>query len=232
MALDIFPEFLERVELVYFPFLVDKTKIQECDIALIEGCVSEESQQEVLKEVRRKAKKVIALGTCAAHGGILNLSNENQGDPIAKYIEINGIISGCPPPSKLLGNSIIKLLENKDLEIPNKNLCFNCPLRGDLEYVENIEIKYLLPQKYPGTLPKRCFLRDHILCLGPITRAGCENQCIEYGIPCEGCMGPISQEFTASIINYLSILKLSTNLKNYRGIYFRFAKPKIGREKI
>ena len=72
-----------------------------------------------------------------------------------------------------------------------------------------------------------CFLEKGILCLGPITRDGCECKCINLGLPCEGCMGPISQDFTADIINFLSMIDLSDDLKNYKGIFYRFSKPKI-----
>jgi len=65
--------------------------------------------------------------------------------------------------------------------------------------------------------------------LGPITREGCENKCIEVGIPCEGCMGPISQDFTSNLINFLSLTRLSEDFRKYDGIFFRFAKPKIKR---
>jgi len=230
LALDIFEEFLERVELVYFPFLIDETEIQDTDIALIEGCVSEGKQVDVLKEIRSKSKKVIALGTCASFGGILSLSTEKDASPISDYIEIDGIIPGCPPPPKLLGNCLIKLLENKDLELPENNLCANCPLRGELELKFRDQINDLFPEEINQNDERtHCFLRDGILCLGPVTRNGCECRCIEFGMPCEGCMGPVGEDFTSNTINFLSMLRLSKELRKYEGIFFRFAKPKIRR---
>jgi F420-non-reducing hydrogenase small subunit len=229
-ALDIFSEFLERINLVYFPFVIDQTEIQEADIALIEGCVSEEEQVEKLKEIRKNSKKVIALGTCAAFGGILSLSTEKRARPISDVIQIDGFIPGCPPPRKLLGNCLIRLLENKDLALSEKNLCSNCPLRGEKEIDFSAQINYLAPEAISTKEDRtRCFLKDSILCLGPITRDGCETKCIQLGIPCEGCMGPISSEvdFTSNVINFFSLLQLSKDLRKYEGIYFRFAKPKI-----
>lgn len=226
-SLDIFPEFLERVELVYFPFILDETEIRDCDVALIEGCVSEEKQIETLREIRKHAKKVIALGTCAAFGGILCLSSEKQPEPISNYIEIDGIIPGCPPPPKILGNSLMRLLEKKDIELSERNLCATCPLRGDIGRLGKTQIHSILPEQYREEEQARCFLQEGILCLGPITREGCEAKCIEAGVPCEGCMGPISQDFTANLINFLSNLSLSKDLRNYGGLYYRFGKPKI-----
>jgi len=230
LALDILSEFFERVDVVYSPFLMDETEIQETDVALIEGCVSEDSQIETLKEIRKNAKKVIALGTCAAFGGILSLSTEKEAIPIAEYIDIDGFIPGCPPPSKLLGNNLIKLLEDKEIVLSQINMCANCPLRGEEELQYEEQINKLQPD-FTAEPRTQCFLKEEILCLGPVVRDGCEHRCIESGIPCEGCMGPVTQDYTANIINFLSMLKLPRNLRQYDGIFFRFAKPKIKRRK-
>jgi len=42
ISLDIFPQFLERTIINYFPFISDEKDINECEVALVEGCVSEE----------------------------------------------------------------------------------------------------------------------------------------------------------------------------------------------
>ena len=230
IALDVFPQFLERTKIVYFPFISDEKKIKNCDVALIEGCISEENQINIIKNIRKSAKKVYALGSCAAFGGILSLSEKRTAEPISSFIEIDGIIPGCPPPSKLLGNCLIKLIENKEIELSEKNLCASCPLNGSLELKSKNQIKKYLPSPDEIVSPKEdsdCFLKKGILCLGPITREGCENKCIEQGIPCEGCMGPVSKTYFANAINYLSLINLSKELKNYKGIFYRFSKPKF-----
>ena len=56
MALDVFPQFLERTKIVYFPFISDEKNIKKCDIALIEGCISEENQINTIKNIRTSAK--------------------------------------------------------------------------------------------------------------------------------------------------------------------------------
>ena len=230
-TLDIFKQFLEMAEITYFPFLKDEDTIEENDIAIIEGCVSEieqESQVKLLKEIRKKSKRVYALGTCATHGGILSLNSEKQGSPIANFIDIEGMIPGCPPPLKLMGNALINILENKPIMLSEKNMCNSCILRDNLKSLSTVKIEKLMPDKpmnwkeFPN-----CFLNDGILCLGPITREGCESTCIKLGIPCEGCMGSISQDFTSSLINFLSLIKISDDLRKYEGIYYRFSRPKI-----
>jgi len=232
ISLDIFPQFLERSKIIYFPFLSDTEKIVDCDVALIEGCISEQSQIDLLKNVRKHAKKVIAMGTCAAFGGILSLSKKKKADPISDYIEIDGIIPGCPPPSKLLGNCFIRIIENKEIELSNKNLCNNCPLRGNLEPYNGNPINKIYPSNDEINSSKdeqECFLLRGILCLGPIIRAGCDCLCIELGVPCEGCMGPVSKDFTSNLINFLSLFNISNTLRKYKGIFYRFSKPKMRR---
>ena len=204
MSLDVFPQFLERTKIEYFPFISDNIEIKECDIALVEGCVSEKNQIEYLQEIRKNAKKLYALGTCSAFGGILSLSNNKDSHPISKFVDVDGIIPGCPPPSILLGNCLLRLVENKEIKLSLKNMCSTCPLNN----LANVS----------------CFLNNGILCLGPITRDGCDHLCIHQGLPCEGCLGPVSKGFTSNLINFLSLFNLSKNLRNYRGIYYRFSK--------
>lgn len=204
--------------------------IEDCDIAIVEGSVSEENQITTLQNVRKHAKRVFALGTCACFGGILNLSESKMSDPISNYIEIDGIIPGCPPPSKLFGNCLIRLVENKEIPLSEKNMCANCPIRGKVEINSHINITKINPNPEEINLDyefSECFLKNGILCLGPITRDGCEHKCIKLGLPCEGCLGPVSKDFTSNLINYLSLIRISDELKDYAGIFYRFSKPKF-----
>jgi F420-non-reducing hydrogenase small subunit len=232
ISLDIFPQFMERTEVIYSPFFLDEKEIKPHDIALIEGCVSNNQQVEELKIIRKNAKKVYALGSCAAFGGIFNLSTKISGEPLSNYIEINGIIPGCPPPEKLLGNCLIRLIENREFELPQKNLCASCPLREtmDLKAIKKIEYSFSNAYKvmnHDNEKKQECFLNRGILCLGPITREGCEHICIKHNIPCEGCMGPISKDFTSNMVNFLGLFSLSKNLEKYHDIFYRFSKPKF-----
>ncbi len=230
ISLNIFPQFLERSKISNFSFISDIKEIESSNIALIEGCISEDSQIKKIKEIRTQAKKVYALGTCASFGGILNLSNVKKAEPISNYIEIDGIIPGCPPPSKLLGNCLLRMIENKNIDLSKKNMCANCPLKGDLELTfktNNPKIYLSSDQINLHDESSECFLNKGILCLGPITRDGCDHRCIEYGVPCEGCMGPVSKDFTSNLINFLSLVNLSDDLKNYKAIFYRFSKPKL-----
>ncbi|MHA1334666.1 MAG: hypothetical protein ACTSPW_02835 [Promethearchaeota archaeon] len=233
ISLDIFPQLLDLTKEIYFPFINDVEEIEDCDFALIEGCVSRNSEINILKEVRQHANKVFAFGSCAAFGGILSLSKKKDAHPISNYIEIDGIIPGCPPPSKMLGNILIQLLEHKEFSLPEKNMCAACPLRDSLQLDSEIKINKLFPN--PEKIEylddnAECFLKQGILCLGPIIREGCEHRCIEQGIPCEGCMGPVSKDFTSNVVNFLSLVKLSPKIADYDAIFYRFSKPHLRRD--
>lgn len=220
IELDIFPELLESVDFI-FPLIEDNDNIDNCDIALIEGSVSQEEQKEELLEIRKNAKKVIALGQCAISGGITLLSDEIESIPISDIIEIDGFIPGCPVPSSFLGNSLMALLNGERVEVSPKNLCSECELRPDSGFKSKIKIDKLIPEK----IPFECFLHENVLCLGPITRAGCKSKCIKANIPCEGCMGAIVEDFMSNIVNFFSSIEISEDIKT-SDIYSKFARPK------
>ncbi|MBD3253455.1 MAG: hypothetical protein GF383_00100 [Candidatus Lokiarchaeota archaeon] len=233
MSLDVFPQFLERTNILHFPFICDNHIIEDnFDFALIEGCISEESQIDVLRRIRKQSKKVYAFGSCAAFGGILSLSNHKDAHPLTQYIEIDGFIPGCPPPYKLLGNMIITLIERKEIVLPKKVMCAECPYREDLTSLNDLTIEKFFPTnddiEFEGA-KDNCFLKRGILCLGPITRDGCDHKCIKQGIPCEGCVGPVAKDFVSNLVNFLSLFKISKNLQNYDEIFYRFSRPEMMR---
>jgi len=230
-SLDIFPQFFEKTKIAYFPFIAEEEKLENCDIALIEGCISQESQIRLIQKIRKIAKKVYSLGSCAAFGGIINLSKKKRGDPISNYIEVDGIIPGCPPPSNLFGNFLMAILENRMFKLSNKNQCYSCPLRESIDYEFKTKITKLVPnnKEINSSQNQKCFLSQGVLCLGPLTREGCENKCIIKGMPCEGCLGSPSKSLFSNICNFLSQLNLSNELKTYEGIFYRYSKPTIKR---
>jgi coenzyme F420-reducing hydrogenase gamma subunit len=109
-------------------------------------------------------------------------------------------------------------------------MCSACPLRLNINNLP--EINRILPKNSEIVFPEKdstCFLNKGILCMGPTTRAGCDSLCINQGIPCEGCMGPVAKEFTSNLVNFLSLIKVNEEIKGYEGIFYRFSKPKVKR---
>jgi len=77
---------LSLVEFVHIPVLIDhkyfgqlgdqhQIDIPEAGVGIISGAIRNEEHLEVALEMRKKCEIIIALGTCATHGGIPALSN-------------------------------------------------------------------------------------------------------------------------------------------------------------
>ncbi len=228
--MDVLYELVAKFAIVTFPFILDENEIQESDIALVEGCVLDTTHVETLKVIRERCKKVFALGTCAAFGGIASLSEKSLARPVTAVIDVDGLIPGCPPPAALLNDAAIRIMDGKRVVLPECNVCASCELR-----VENMDllaapITSLTPDPSrmgPDGVPERCFLHDGVLCMGPVTRDGCGAKCMKRGIPCEGCMGPVSQDFTANAVNFMSNIPAQPDIKAYKGMLFRFSRPAI-----
>lgn len=84
---------LSLVEFVHSPVLMDHKyfgqlgdgkhlEIPEAVVGLVSGGVRNEEHLEVLEEMRRKCQIIIALGTCATHGGIPALANSYRNEEI------------------------------------------------------------------------------------------------------------------------------------------------------
>jgi len=90
---DLIPLIIETLEIVHAPILMDHKYFGQCGegltltipdaaIGIVTGSVSNREHVTVLDEMRRKCKVLIALGTCATHGGIpalMNGWNQQQG---------------------------------------------------------------------------------------------------------------------------------------------------------
>jgi NAD-reducing hydrogenase small subunit len=64
----------EFIEIVSGP-LVDAKHVPEVDVAIVEGGIANSSNLENLKELRAKAKILIAIGDCALYGGVPAMRN-------------------------------------------------------------------------------------------------------------------------------------------------------------
>ena len=75
------PIITEALEIVHAPVLMDHKYFGQCGegvtltipeavVGIVTGGVANHEHLEVLEEMRKKCKVLIALGTCATHGGI------------------------------------------------------------------------------------------------------------------------------------------------------------------
>jgi F420-non-reducing hydrogenase small subunit len=205
-------ELLSDAELVFSPVLMDQKSIVDCDVALVEGSVRNEEDLEELKELRARSKTLVAFGTCAVFGGIPGLGSgyatldlilkaygeefapdhlpllERRVYPIDQYVAVDYYLPGCPPPPKLLKDTLSRLLAGQApirIDLP---VCAECKRKVTQEVEPEIK-------RLADTAPdmERCFLSQGYICLGSVSRNGCQASCPRAGIPCTGCRGPIDR---------------------------------------
>ncbi len=114
--------------------------------------------------------------------------------PLSEVVPVDYTIPGCPPSPEVIGAAVARILAG-DLPpagavlAPNAPLCETCPL-GDTK-PERIEVGSLRRLGTSAIDPATCFLAQGLVCHGPATRQGCQPGCVEVGMPCRGCFGPL-----------------------------------------
>jgi F420-non-reducing hydrogenase small subunit len=140
----------------------------------------------------------------------------------------------------LILNAVGAILEGKlppkgSVLSPNKSLCDDCERNESKpERLAITEIKR--PWEVLAD-PEKCFLAQGIICMGPATRTGCDERCIEANMPCRGCFGPPDQVFDqgakflsalASILDTdeeAEIEELVNTIADPAGTFYRFSLP-------
>ncbi len=212
-------ELLKQIDLVHIPVLMDnkyygqmgdgtELTIPEAEVGLVSGGVANEEHLEVLLEMRKKCKILIALGTCATHGGLPALLNSwGMEDGMVDYystatteacevptdvvpapldrvyaldekVEIDMILPGCPPNPALIAEVLTALLEGRDPAIPTKSVCDTCPTRREGKGGVSKVRRFLQNAQYNPEQPI-----DEMRCL------------LEQGLM---CMGPVTAAGCAS----------------------------------
>lgn len=198
-----FFNFLKKVELVDFS-LIEETPFPKkqirIDISFVEGNPITERDLELLKKIRKESKLLVALGNCAALGGIPEIKNyqgkektiryiykrlDNISNPeikeINNFVKVDFTIPGCP----INGEEFLKFAEDlitgKIPEVCQSPVCSECPKRGK----------------------KECFLAQKKICFGLITQAGCNAVCTRGELQCFGCRGLIKGAKVKSLIELL-----------------------------
>ncbi len=177
---------LEGFDIVYFNLLKEFNLVSELDLAFVEGAITTTTEIRELKEIRKKSKFVVAMGTCAVNGGIPAMRNFVGSDTLRKYvyhhkkhpdsipaggigehIKVDYHMRGCPIIKDEFVNFIETYLQGKIMEPFQGPVCSQCPRRGG-----------------------NCFLKEKTECLGAVTHGGCNALCPRDNIPCMLCRGP------------------------------------------
>jgi len=174
-------------------------------------------------ELAQDALAVLAIGTCAAYGGIAAAApNPSNALPVSKVMEAKGIkkplinIPGCPPhPDWIVGTVASVLLAGlpkpQDLDDNLRPLAFygkliheNCPRRAYFD-----EGKFAKKFGDEGCLYE-------LGCKGPMTYSDCPlrrwnngtNWVIGAGAPCNGCTQPEFPDLTSPFYHKLVDVQL------------------------
>ena len=109
---------------------------------------------------------------------------------LAQVVDVEYFVPGCPPPVEII-NKIVDALASGQLPpagtvfASDKSLCDECDRVKEEKKITRI---YRPHEIIPDT--KKCLLEQGIICMGPATRGGCGQRCINANMPCRGCFGP------------------------------------------
>lgn len=197
-----FFNFLKKADLVDFYLIEDKPfpKKVKIDIAFVEGNPITEENVEMLKKIREESKILVALGNCAALGGIPEIKNYKGKEKTIRYIyknskgianpdikeidnfvKVDFVIPGCPINGEEFLKLAEELIKGKIPEISQNPVCAECPLRGT---------------------PK-CYLPRKEICFGLISLAGCGAICPKNGDFCRACRGLLKKANVKGLFNIL-----------------------------
>ena len=184
-AISSHPKLLDNLEIVTSR-IIGYSKIEEADVALVDGAVVTKHDEELAKAIRKTSGIVVAVGSCAHIGGLSTLKDALGSSHLSIYgrwplkiehierpkalsdvISVDYVLPGCPPDPEDIVLMLKLLLLGRKFRLPDKPLCFECRLFGTSE----------------------CLLQRGELCLGPIVMSGCGARCPSYGSPCMGCRG-------------------------------------------
>lgn len=203
---------LERMEIVHFPLLMDnkythwageggEPELPAADLGLVSGGVANEEQVAVLRALRRSCQTLIALGTCATHGGIPALANEQPQTVIRaavfadcgpvplqtpsclervyavdELVQPDLCLPGCPPRPEAIEAAIIAVLDGELPAMFGKSVCETCPTRREGRAATRIARRFLENadgEPNEELAQMRCLLEQGFLCMGPMTAGGC-----------------------------------------------------------
>jgi len=180
-------DLFESARIGDFILLEDKPELENYDVVFVEGAPITKENIARLKDLRARSKTLVALGACAALGGIAEIKNYqdkaerlryvyknieaiNNPDikPLSHYVKVDYEIKGCP----INGEDFLKiarsLINGVPPQIIERPVCYDCQLKQN-----------------------KCLLQEGKPCLGPIICGGCGAPCPSSAYPCDGCRGPL-----------------------------------------
>ena len=201
-------ELLPELDFVHLPLLMDHKygegrggdgpAIPEAGLGIVSGGLRTREHVALATHMRERCKAIVAMGTCAGHGGIPALANQySNGElfegadsafpdggmvmldriyALDEKIEVDFHLPGCPPHPDYIEMTFRAFLDGRRPVLPLKSVCDACPVRREGKgMVKGLGRLTRNAQYEPGTslAQMRCFLEQGLLCMGPVTRGGC-----------------------------------------------------------
>ncbi len=113
-------DWIKLIDFKYIKILKSKNVLDKLDVAFVEGAISNDKDEKFLKDIRKKSKKVVAIGSCACNG--MPSAQRNDFDkktvneinfllkkfrhkkkvlPLNKIIKVDELVNGCPMQEKV-----------------------------------------------------------------------------------------------------------------------------------
>jgi F420-non-reducing hydrogenase small subunit len=155
-------------------------------------------------------------------------------------ISVDYYLPGCPPPPHLIMAALSAVLENKlpprgSTLAPHRALCDSC--KRNKSKPERVAIREIKRIHEVEADPDVCFLAQGIICLGPATRDGCGEACMNINMPCRGCFGPVEgvadsgAKFVSALASILDVQsdedieRIANEIMDPVGYSYRFSLP-------
>jgi F420-non-reducing hydrogenase small subunit len=216
----------EDFEIVYSPTFIDFKEIPEVDLAIVEGGVRTQADENLIKEVRAKSKIIVALGICATHGGITTLGNvmsvknllereytlldtgrlpelKELMYPICNFVDVEYYLPGCPPMPFPIVHALKSIVSGKAPIHHQSVVCTECHRKIVPAKIDRL---YGIYEKEVD--PELCLVSQGFVCLGSLTREGCGAPCPRAGFTCFGCRGPADSLLYRSRDMYAFLVKV------------------------
>lgn len=108
-----------------------------------------------------------------------------------QIVDVDYYVPGCPPTPKQIWN-VVQVIVSGQLPpkgavvgASDKTQCDECTRKKQEKKISRFK---RIATTQPD--PELCFLEQGFLCMGPVTRGGCDTRCQLSGVGCRGCYGP------------------------------------------
>ena len=171
-------------------------------------CVGGMTSMEIMERVAKRSIAIVAVGTCATHGGTQAASpNPTGAVGVVEFLKSKGIdtpvinLPGCPVnPENIIATILHHLLLERLPELDDfgrpkifygQTIHDKCPRRGHFDEGHFVE-------EFGSEEEAKGYCLYKMGCRGPYTHSNCpdilwnnrQNWCIGAGAPCIGCFEP------------------------------------------